>query len=395
MLLLLLLLFTFFSKPCFAQLNICGFSSSTTSDKVNICNNSGQTIDISNYSIWDGVNNKKNLFESSCLLSTQDYISINFSNYLNKLGDYILLKQDDDVIDCVSYGDSNCPGIGLHVDVADSKCNQLVADQWTMVDNCDFSKENNCILPIEPSSTPSPTITLSTPTPTSTPIPTPAPEFTFTDAPDDIEVGKTFSLSFEIKNATPNLVFHIKGFDIDNPTYTQTQNGDNWLNYSGSNGAWDAHPSFTTDSSGNSTDSINLRFRSDKGISPDYPSRLRLKSDTLGESGNIQVVVVKVPLAPTNIPTSTPKPTSSITPTHTLTLTPTPSNLTPSPTNTSTPSATPTDRFQPQILGATTTEPPSPPKDPRRILPIIFMVTGGLFLTTPALITKFKKIKKK
>jgi len=417
---LLFLLFLFLPKPCFAEETPTPAINPTSgiylseympkgSEWVEIFNDNDCLVILNDWKIDDDPTGGKNPLSIP-------YISIDAKSfYIVELGEGFLNDSKQTGKEYADYvvliNDQNNTVESTWYDIASEtySWSKQPDNTWCQVLPTKNDTNNTCNnQPI--SSTPVTTTNTPTPDPsppilTSTPIPTPVSEFIIADAPDDIEISKTFSVSFEIKNAFPNLVFHIKGFDIDNPAYTQTQNGDNWLNYNGTNSAWDSHPSFSTDNNGYFKNSINLRFRSDKDISPDYPSRLRLKSDTLGESGNIQVIVVKVPLIPTNTPTSTsaPNPTATLTksptstpkPTVTISLTPTPSKLTPSPTQIDTPTPIPTEEPIPQVLGTTSPSNPKQPKDPRRILPIVFMVTGGLFLTTPALITKFKKIKKK
>lgn len=379
-----------FPNQSYAQLGICKFSFFSTSDQVNICNNSNQQINLADYSIWDKAGNNKKLSKDKCFLPAQDYISINFSNYLNKLGDYILLKEGDNSIDCVGYGNVNCIEAGLQVEMEDNKCNQLSNNQWIIANNCDFSKENNCLVSVESS----PVSSVASETDTTPP----PPEFIITDSPPEIEKGKRFSIKFALKNGQPHTTYTLKVVDDrgDRACFVKTINNDTILH---SNSSWDDFPQYTVGPDGEIEDVILAVIDdcSEKRLETgDYAQiRLKTKEDEKVKSlvAGIRITFPAPTLPPTRTPTPTSQPTNmpKPTPTVTVSITPTPSNLTPSPTQTSFPSPTPTDEFRPQVLGSATTEPTSTPKDPRQIIPIIFMITGGLFLATPAIVSKFKK----
>jgi len=256
-----------------------------------------------------------------------------------------------------------------------------------------------------------------------TPSATLFPLFEIISAPDSpTTIGQEFSVKFKLSDIGIGQTFYFKPYDKQNPSQNYIQykcfDSDGWCHYTSS---FNDLPFFISDQNGQIENFFIIRFNADKNLSNGQQCQIAAKTKQTStqdwlHSTNIKIALVSVPTPtltpqPTAIPTSTPKPSSTPRPTAiptkyttstpkptssiTPTFTPTPSKLTPSPTKTGTPSATPTDQSKSQVLGTTTTEPPSPPKDPRRILPIVFMVAGGLFLTTPALITKFKKIKKK
>src|SRR3989344_4311183 len=105
-----LLPLSFFTKDVYGQVVINEFSSSTSSDWVELYNNSDKSVDLSNYFLKDGSTsgNTKNL---SCILSPFGYFSVSWSNSLNNAGDIIKLIKSDDIVDCVSYGNGTiCEG---------------------------------------------------------------------------------------------------------------------------------------------------------------------------------------------------------------------------------------------------------------------------------------------
>ena len=253
-----------------------------------------------------------------------------------------------------------------------------------------------------------------------------------TQGPDSAIVGQSFSISFILTNATPNTAYFFKAYDAiyNSSNYVQTNcdNNTDWCNYTGD--SWSKFPSFTTDSQGNISNSIILRFNPTKTDIPDQ-IQIALRTDPRLDSFNVKVVQVIKPepsntstpspsatSTPTNTPkptsttkpSSTPKPTTTIKPsstpkpTSTLkpTLTPTLS-ISPSPTDTIT--DTPTLEPSPEILGEydditdtisfiTPTATPSSKLNQANIFNIIpyFLITaGGGLLLTPTLITKLKK----
>lgn len=105
---LFLLSFSFFlllAKPVIAQVKINEFSSDT-SDWIEIFSTSAETIDLTNYRLRDSTDsNKKDLSGS---LLPGNFLSISFSNYLNKDTDSIKLivvsGGVETIIDEVAYG---------------------------------------------------------------------------------------------------------------------------------------------------------------------------------------------------------------------------------------------------------------------------------------------------
>jgi len=415
-LLILVSLLFLFSTPIQAELNICKFSSQTTSDKIDVCNTSDTPIDLSLYSITDSGTNTKKLSENQCFLSPNNYISIGFSRYLDNAGDLINLKKEEQIVDCVSYGDVTCVYDGIHVDVANDMCNKLTDDQWQTTNECDFLKENNCILP---TITPSPTVIIQpSPTPTSTPLPTntttPTPttisqSIYIDSAPSSpVSPNQTFSLQFTIHNPDPNFEYKLKvvygsGNESDKTCLVKTVYPDNTiLNF---NSPWSSFPIYKSSDSNTLSGTIKavLSDCTNGSTLPDSLS-IKIKSENDILSQNLKYIDIKKDPSSTPKPTSTTKPSSTPYPTSTPkpTLTPTLS-ISPSPTDTIT--DTPTPEPSPEILGEyddisetisfiTPTASPSAKTnhvDIFGIIPYFLITAGGGLLLTPTLITKFKK----
>jgi len=399
-LLILISLLFLFSTPIQAELNICKFSSQTTSDKIDICNSTDTPVDLSLYSVTDSGTNTKKLSDNQCFLSANDYISINFSNYLNNTGDLINLKRDGQIIDCVSYGTVNCVYDGIHVDVANDMCNKLTDSQWQITNECDFLKENNCTLP---PTIPPPTLTTQ-PSPTSTiipfsPTPTTASSSIYIDsAPESVSPNQVFSLQFSIHNPSPNFEYRLKvvygsGSESDKTCLVKTIYPDNTtLNF---NSSWSSFPIYKSSDSNTLSATIKAVL-SDCTNGSTLPNSLsvKIKSENDILSQNLKYIDIKKD--PTSIPTKIP--TSTLKPTLTPTL-----SISPNPTDTIT--DTPTPKPSPEILGEyddiadtisfiTPTSTPSAKTNQANIFNIIpyFLITaGGGLLLTPTLITKLKK----
>lgn len=206
------------TQPVFAQVKINEFSpnSESGSDWVELYNNSDQKIDLTTYTLVDGSTsgNPKNF---SCSLEPKGFWAVDWSSNLNNGGDIIKLKNGDQVVDCVTYGNwttSFCEG-QTQVTLPEIKENEFGArnedgvESWRVVSLNTKDYPNNgaaknptatCLTPSpspspspSPGASPSPSPTASTsssqtaaspspsPTPTPSPSPHPSPVIRITD----------------------------------------------------------------------------------------------------------------------------------------------------------------------------------------------------------------------
>lgn len=153
----------FFSQTCSAKVSFKKFSSYTSTDWVIIYNQSEKHEDLSGYTIHD---EKSEIAEINCLLTSDGYLAVSCSNRLNKAGDVISLRNSQgDIIDCFSYGsDKVCPGQESY-DLESLKEGEygVKNDIWEITENPEGEDYNDCLTP-----TPTPTLT-PTPSPTNTP----------------------------------------------------------------------------------------------------------------------------------------------------------------------------------------------------------------------------------
>jgi len=245
----------------------------------------------------------------------------------------------------------------------------------------------------------------SIPTPSFIPTPTPFP-LTISNLPSQVTSGQQFNLTLNL-HAKVNLSYQFKvygGVNGDNYSY-EIQNGGTWIN--GYNGAWDSLPQFSTDTSGNSTLGLTVRFRTDKssGTSQLVAKVKETASNVYITSGNYSLDVIDpspTPIPPTNTPvpptnTSTPPtntpypPTSTPTPTPVATETPLP---TITPTLVNTPTELPVNQTFSSItdvLGTSTSAAVSTASSSlSNLLPLIFIVAGGILLATPLIVSQIK-----
>lgn len=407
MVLLAILMFFLSALPVFANVHICKFSSQTTADWVQVCNDSNQTQDLSTYTIEDSIGNSAGL---NCFLSPQKSYSLNFSNYLNKSGDFIFLKNGADIIDCISYGDQNCISNDTHTPAPVVDQCLALTSSWENTADCSSSGTQHCIVntstPI-PSLTPSPsptvtstststsvltqpsTLTLtSTPNPTSTS--TPAISISIGSLPDSAKLGDSFSLEFNIQNANPAAAYYVKAFGGTTDNFSiQTQSSNNWYNF---NSSWDSFSQVSTDSNGHIQSSLTVRAKPDQETGQ-YQLKIKLKQvdGSQEKESDAKEISIFAP-NPSNTPTPTPTPTStlvfttpSVTPTRTRTPTPT------LPAETAKLSAGPTS--SPAVLGQTNISSPSslPKSSVVATIAKILMALGTLMLLVPAVMAKIKK----
>jgi len=179
-------IFFVFSPEIHAEVKINEFSSGTTSDWIEIYNlSTTESVDLSEYRLRDSTaSNKKDLSGS---LATESFISISFSNYLNKDGDLVkfikvLPDSSEEIIDQIGYGDSG--------DICEPDSNQSIgrspdgSGNFMRFDSQTEGASNTageapCPSPI-PSPSPTPT---PTPTPSSSPSPEPEPDPTPSPSP--------------------------------------------------------------------------------------------------------------------------------------------------------------------------------------------------------------------
>lgn len=258
--------------------------------------------------------------------------------------------------------------------------------------------------------TATPSASLS-PIPSFTPTPTPLP-LMITGLPDQITSGQQFCLTLNL-HAKTNLSYQFKvygGVNGDNYSY-EVQNNGSWTN--GYNGAWDSLPQSTTDSGGNSTLEITVRFRPDKssGTSSLIAKVKEIAANTYTTSSAYSLDVIDPSPTPLPSTTATPTPTNTPLPTSTPTVTPTPTT-TPFPSITSIPSDTPfpvltpipentsaddffdkpSSSFTAAILGASTSASISTNSSSlSNLIPLFFIIGGGILLTTPLMISQINK----
>ncbi len=404
MIFLALLLFFLSTKTALAQINICKFSASTP-DWVQVCNSSDQNQDLSLYTIQDSsANNLKTL---DCFLSANSSYSISLGNWLNNAGDYILLKDGSTTIDCVSYGDKNCPDSDIHTpDSTPEKSCLVFSGTWQITDDCSSAEDQSCITstptststpsptPISP--TPSPTTAISEPTPTHTPTPVPDFSLSINSSPDSADQGSSFDISYSVQNAQPNADYYLKAYETSSTSKAiELKNSDNWQAcYENTN--WDSLPIIDTDSNGNVDNyTLSLRAKSDKD-GGEYQIKIKIKKtdDDNNTAENSFTININQSSAPDPTATNTPTPTIKITPTKTNSPTPSPSKK-PSPTPMGI--ATEPESTDSEILGIQDIKITPTPKTKGKkqsisnLLPKILITTGTLLLLSPIIIAKIKK----
>jgi hypothetical protein len=235
-----------------------------------------------------------------------------------------------------------------------------------------------------------------------------------TVAPLNAVAGTSFPVTFIVENSDPSTSYHYKFFGGPGDSKTQIQTDTN-LFYTGT--AWENFPTFTTDATGKSAIAGYAYIKSDSSAGV-YSLFVKLDS---GVSSPAYINTITVSAAPTPTPTNTPTPTPTPTPTNTPTPTPT---VTPTPTKI--PTATPTVDLNRYTASADATasaindpidngivEEEVPTDKPTSVvtqilgdtsevsttkqnfLPLIFIISGGLLLLSPLIITKIKDVKNK
>ncbi|HAP37829.1 hypothetical protein A2574_02180 [Candidatus Shapirobacteria bacterium RIFOXYD1_FULL_38_32] len=376
---LIALFYLIFASPSQAAPRICKFHAQDTSDWVEVCSDTGTTIDLSSYYIADQEQtNKKYL---NCTFNTA--INIPLSNILNNGGDIISLVEisTGTVVSSVRYCDSSispCPSDSDVVDIKNSLCGLIGPD-----DSRTVSSDSAICLPLPAVCS----VSSVAPSPTSPPSSSVSANLdtSITNLNSSANLGQNLTLSFSISSNLPNTEFYIKAFGGVNDDYSiETQNNSNWYNY---NSAWVDLPKIKTGSDGKYSGQITIRPKSDKEIG-NYRVQIKVRR-TDGSIEKISGInYLSVSSSPTSVPTLTPTPTASITPT-----------FTPTPTPTETP--LPTDISESSVLAASDTNPdltstptPASKSFPKINIPVVLMSLGSLLLLTPLVITKFSHAQK-
>lgn len=192
----LLILFTFIcsflTKSVFASVKINEFSSASAEEWVELYNDDSQnTIEITNWIIQDTTSNSKEAelfkFTDRTIIPPNGFCVKSFNNRLNNNGDRIRLVYENEIKDCVAYGNGN------GVFCKDTKDLDLLlgdltgarkpdgSENWTFnpptkgYSNLIFLEPSEKVLCYSPTSTPSPTVVPSeipTFSPTDTSVPT-------------------------------------------------------------------------------------------------------------------------------------------------------------------------------------------------------------------------------
>ena len=365
---------------------------------VEIYNNTDNEIVLDNWYIKDNTDNKKKF---NATISVQGFylFDLGTNSYLNNTGDETvnLVNANNQIVETIPYNGSE-KGVSW---------SRQPDNLWCLSLPSQSAVNNVCPTPTlenTPTPSPFPTSTLTptpsfTPTPTTIPTPTSSPSATsipvrleIIEAPDSINPDRIFSVSIDLKNASPLTAYIFKPYDTLNSSKNyfnyQCQNS-NWCHYTSS---FTDLPRNTTDSSGNLKLTLLLKFDSTKDIPDQYASRLGVKfkvnsTDNWSDSFNIKVIEVIKPEA-SQKPPVTPTPTSTLKPSLTPSLIPS-QTVSPSPS--------------PQVLGSTidlttpTLTSPTPlvkqSKSTSSInpVPIILILLGGSLLLFPSLYSFLKK----
>ena len=201
-----------------AQVVINEFSSSDTSDWIEIYNLSDSSVNMSGWTIKDTASSNVYDFSNEVLPTTSSCF-ITVSNRLNNGGDRIQLLKDSVQIDCVAYGNGNGSFCNIAEDVAAPAVTETASrvpegtGSWTL--GLATKSGTDCVTLVPtptPSPVPDPTSTASpkpvstlTPTPTKTPSPTPKPTSTKkpTSSPTPQESEEVLGFRNELISESP------------------------------------------------------------------------------------------------------------------------------------------------------------------------------------------------
>ncbi len=171
---------------------------SSGNDWIELYNPTQNSIDLTNWNLWDSTSLIKSLSGS---LGAGEFLAVDVSNRLNNSADSIFLKDSNGVVDSYSYNEN--PG----VDVAIGR--EPDGQNWAILTTPTKGAANS--LPIA-SSSPS-----LSPSPSPSPSPTPeasAPNSSFliSNIPTQLDVNSSFAVSVNLDLPdSPNKSFYLKG----------------------------------------------------------------------------------------------------------------------------------------------------------------------------------------
>ena len=387
------LLFFLLPTTTYSQSNgieIVAFSPINEPEWIEIQNNGTSAVDLTNWTLSDQTHTKA---LAGCI-GANLYRTFEVS-WLNNEGDTFKLKDaSGNVVDQVEYGGStNIPTPAANM-AKYLNPNTLIWEDGSSTNH----QDNACTLPSNtPTNTPSvtqiPSATL-TPSITSSPAPsnTPIPSNTIqiTSFPSLTHIMQSFSMRFEASNLKPNTDYSFKAIGgINDIESLETFWINKWYGYTSS---WDNMPKFKSDNNGKINNSISMRVKSDR---PTGEYKIQIRFRPSGEDNNkdsdIKYVTIKE-----RVPSPTDSPVPTPTPTDAPVTTPDPSELAPTIADT---------LISANTLGASDEIDTSPTPSPltaiktansnvRSIMPIFFMVAGGLFLLIPIIVSLIKNVKK-
>lgn len=226
-----------------------------------------------------------------------------------------------------------------------------------------------------------------------------SPTITLNSISEVITAGNTFPVTFTINEASSSATYCYKFFGgVDNDVYSITS--DPSLSYTS---GWIHFPQVTLDPIGPNVFNGYAYIKSDISTGTlNLKAKIALTTNTSIGATSLPISIDVVAAPPTPIPTFTPTPIPTSTPIPTPTNTPTPTKIpTSTPIPTITPISTPstaltpiideilnTPTLEPMILGETTTIENITKKN---FLPLILIISGGILLLSPLIITKIKK----
>ncbi len=201
-------LFLIFPQKILAEVIINEFSSGTTSDWIELYNNSTESANLSSYKLMDSGTNDKIL---SGILPAGGFISFSFSNWLNnETPDGVRLFKDDnpDPIDSIYYGGSGQVCFAGETESIGRVDNGNTIERFTTPTKGTSNvgaQLNSCPAPTEsPTPMPSPTPT-PTSAPTATPVKTASPTPKPTVRPTPVETREAVDTE-----GTENLILGLR-----------------------------------------------------------------------------------------------------------------------------------------------------------------------------------------
>lgn len=207
----LCLLFSVFTANVSAQVVINEFSSyDNPGDWVELY--AIESVDISGWIVRDLTASNKKEIPTGTILSPGSFYVVDFSNYLNRDGDKIILRKADDVtdVDSLVYGDQGgvcAPGLGESAGRYPDANNTIERFREPTKGVPNIANFNVC-----PTPTPDPTPTLTPlPTPTLTSTPTSAPQATKTATPSPTKTPLATAVRLSTVTPTPSAAVVLAG----------------------------------------------------------------------------------------------------------------------------------------------------------------------------------------